>query len=148
MVPLYQTTLRYSWQHSDFPHLLLQSEFTGVPNNITWNCILTQMPVNKLFSMVRQFLFFIQQLVPWATQLICMKTLHVRYSCLHVSLTSTYWRYRQCTATVTTAPQYLNPGTRQINAFLPGPDAWPWLQLSRRNPTSFVYGVCEINSKI
>jgi hypothetical protein len=48
MVPLYQTTLRYSWQHSNFPHLLPQSELTEAPNDITWNIILTQMPVNKL----------------------------------------------------------------------------------------------------
>jgi len=29
----------------------------------------------------------------------------------------------RCTAAQTAAPQYLNPGTREINAFLPGPDA-------------------------
>jgi len=44
MTPLYQTTLRYRWQHSDFP--LPQYDLTGVPN-IPWNSILTQTPVNK-----------------------------------------------------------------------------------------------------
>jgi len=41
------------------------------------------------------------------------------YINLHISTVQTVYSY------TTTAPQYLNPGTRQLNAFLPGPHAKP-----------------------
>jgi len=39
------------------------------------------------------------------------------YINLHISTVQTVYSY------TTTAPQYLNSGTRQLNAFLHGPDA-------------------------
>jgi hypothetical protein len=86
-----------------FPHLP-HSQVTGIPNDSVnrlqphghstslGKAFCHGYPwTSKLFWMVSQPNFFIQQFVLWATHVIDMKIFHIRYRCLHVSLRTTQW---------------------------------------------------------
>ena len=94
---------------------------------ITWNVILSLLPVNKyviLSGSPPPVVHITDCAVSKHT--IKMNTLHIRYSCHHASLHTTQCGMEGCGGTAHTAPHVLKPGNRQrLTGLLPGPATYP-----------------------